>query len=342
MATTQSEREAEQIAGVALPEESHELIGHEAVRHALERQILSAHLPGAWLLHGPRGVGKATLAFSMARQLLALTGDESAERVDGQVAQGTHPNLFILRKKPKDGKGFYSVIRVVDVRDIRDRMHRTRGRAGYRICVVDAIDDCNANAANALLKILEEPPSRTLFILISHRPGALLPTIRSRCQSHALRPLNDTQMHEVLAQFGHADPQQDILRFAAGRPRRVHQLGATGQTQALADLAAWLDRPDAAPAGTHLGLADTLAGGSDTEAGLARELMLEALAQQARQQAIARGAGPVPLASAAELWEKASQAFASADTYNLDMRQTYVSLFDGYLDFWRSRPTNST
>lgn len=335
MAELPPQREADQIPMIAPPEQTLRICGHAVVTKTLFDQIAAKRLPGAWLLHGPRGIGKATLAFFMARTLLEKTGDEEPGRISEQVGQGTHPNLVVLRKKPKDAKGFYTVIRVQDVRDLRERLHQTRGRAGYRLCVVDSIDDCNANAANALLKMLEEPPSQTLFILISHRPGALLPTIRSRCQSHALRPLADADLSEAVRATGFsADPE--LTRLAAGRPRRALQLQALGQSQMLVDMMAWLDAPETAPKGTHLQLGDALGGAGDTEAGLARELLLETFAAQARSQALAQGSA-IPLASAAELWEKANQAFASAEIYNLDMRQTYVSLFDAFLDFRNAR-----
>lgn len=332
-----SEREADQIPGIAWPEEAVRLVGHAALANTLELQIENAKLPSAWLLHGPRGIGKATLAFHLIKKLLSKTGDEPAERVNEQVAQGTHPNVFVLRKRRRDARGFYANIRVDEVREIRDRMRQTRGRAGYRVCVVDAIDDCNANAANALLKILEEPPRQTLFILISHRPGALLPTIRSRCQSHAMRALSDTEMGEILSTgFENEPDRHELLRFADGRPRRAHELAAVGQTQVLADLVAWLDAPTAAPAGQHMLIADAIGAASPTEANLSRELLLKALSDRAKVEAIeARAGRSTALASAAQLWEKATQAFANADVYNLDMRQTYLSLFDGYLGIWR-------
>src|SRR5690606_9567358 len=112
---------------------------------------------------------------------------------------GGYPNLFVLRKAPRDtGKGFYTVIRVDEVRNFVEELRMTRGRAGHRVAIVDPMDDANPNAANALLKILEEPPADTTFLLVSHRPGQLLPTIKSRCHPIALRPLSDAQVREVV------------------------------------------------------------------------------------------------------------------------------------------------
>ena len=133
----------------------------------------AARLRGGILLHGPRGIGKATLAFDFARAVFARTGDESPDHIAAQVAAGAYPNLRVLRKAVRDtGKGFYTAIRVEEVRGLIGDSRMTRGRAGFRIVIVDSIDDCNPSSANALLKILEEPPAgQTLFLLVSHRPG---------------------------------------------------------------------------------------------------------------------------------------------------------------------------
>jgi DNA polymerase-3 subunit delta' len=165
-------REPDQLAGVPLPEHRQRVIGHDAPRADILDALAAARLPGGMLLYGPRGIGKATLAFDIARQIFSRTGDETPEHVAAQVAAGAYPNLRVLRKAPREtGKGFYTAIRVEDVRGLIEESRMTRGRAGFRIVIVDSIDDCNPSSANALLKILEEPPLETLFMLVSHRPG---------------------------------------------------------------------------------------------------------------------------------------------------------------------------
>lgn len=316
-------READQIPDVPLPEERGHAVGHDAVRAELSLQLKEARLPGAILLHGPRGIGKATLAFDFARQILTATSDESPERVAEQISAGSHPNVFVVRRVPRDARKFFTVIRVEDVRGVRDALHQTRGRAGQRIAIVDAIDDCNDSSANALLKILEEPPPDTVFMLVSHRPGSLLPTIRSRCQSLALRPLGEADLRRVLADAA----SDDVVALAGGRPRRGFEVAKLGDATALAALRGWLNRPTAAPPGTQLTIADSLAGAGETELAVGRELIAEALASETRQAA--REAGDaMRLASASRLWEKAHALFADADTYNLDMRQTLVTILD--------------
>ena len=129
------------LPDLPLPEQRQVAIGHDAVRSAVMGQLAEGRLPGAIMLHGPQGIGKATLAFELAVAILTATGDEDQHRVSEQVAALSHPNLSVLRRRPKDAKGYYTVIRVEDVRELREALHHTRGRAGHRIAILDSIDD---------------------------------------------------------------------------------------------------------------------------------------------------------------------------------------------------------
>jgi len=323
-------READQLDGVMLPEHNlAPVLGHGAARAQLDEIIAAGRLPGAIMLSGPQGIGKATLAFALARRILTLTGDEEAHRVDEQVVAGAHPNLFTLRRQPRDGKGFYTVIRVDDVRELRESIRMTRGRAGHRVAVVDAMDDCNASAANAMLKTLEEPPPETTFLLVSHRPGLLLPTIRSRCLHIPMRPLSDAEVGEVLAGQRPGEGLDHAVALAEGRPRRGFEALALAEEGALAALRRWLSAPGMAPAATHLAIADALvmeSGGAET--GFARDMIDGWLVAEARAAAIAGLGARGRLASANELWDKAHLLFADQESLNLDARQTLVAVFD--------------
>lgn len=324
-------READQLDGIVLPEQNRSpVIGHATARARLASIIAAERLPNAILLSGPRGIGKATLAFALARQVLTASGDETPQRVEEQIAAGSHPNLYLLRRQPKEGRGFYTVIRVDEVREMREDIRMTRGRAGHRVAIVDAIDDCNPSAANALLKTLEEPPAETLFLLISHRPGLLLPTIRSRCLDVPLRPLTDAEVHDVLAtQRPDAAAVEHAVTLAEGRPRRGFEALALGAEGALTALRTWLESPDSGAAAGHLAIADALiaeAGGA--EADFARDMIVGWLAEEARGAALAGPAARRRLASANDLWEKAHALFADADDLNLDARQTLVGVLD--------------
>jgi DNA polymerase-3 subunit delta' len=327
------QREPDQLDGVRLPEFQPALVGHEAARAGVIAQLEEGRLPGGVLIHGPQGIGKATLAFDLARAIFARTGDEDPAHIFDQVASGGYPNLRLLRRAPREtGKGFYTVIRVEEVRELIERLHKTRGRKGHRIVVVDAIDDCNASSANALLKILEEPPADTMFFLISHRPGQLLPTIKSRCHQLALRPLSDTDVRAVLVS-GMPDADGEALdaavALAEGRPRRGFEALLMTDSGSLYALKTWLAQPGRAPSGAHLALADALGADRDGAAArFARDIILDWLAAEARIAANAGTSARGRLASANELWDKAHALFADADEYNLDARQTLIVLFD--------------
>lgn len=319
------------LEGLPLPEQRQLAIGHESLRAGILSQLAARRLPGAILLHGPQGVGKATLAFELAAAILGETGDEELHRVREQVAALSHPNLAVLRRRPKDAKSYYTVIRVEDVRDLRMALQHTRGRAGHRIAIIDSIDDCNPAAANALLKTLEEPPPETLFFLISHRPGQLLPTIRSRCHVLALRPLPDP----VLAGFIASErPDLDgaaldrAVQLTGGRPRRAFETLALAEESAVGALLLWLQQPQANPVAAGLQLADAL--GSDAQGpdmSFAREMLSDWLAGEMREAAL-DGGDRRRLASATELWDKVHALLAEADSVNLDMKQTLVVIFD--------------
>ncbi len=316
-------REPDQLEGIPLPESRNAVIGHEAARANVMATLDAARLPSGIMLHGPRGIGKATLAFDIAREVFARTGDESREHIAAQVAAGAYPNLRVLRKAPRDtGKGFYTAIRVEEVRGLIEESRMTRGRAGFRIVVVDAIDDCNPSSANALLKILEEPPAETLFLLISHRPGGLLPTIKSRCHAVALRPLRDDQVRDIVPAATEA-----AIDLAGGVPRRAFEALAMGEDKGLIALQGWLRSPGFGASAVYLGVADVLAAEKDG-AGYAfgKQMLLDWIAAEAKNAA--QTGGKPRLASAGELWEKANALFADAEEYNLDARQTLISLFD--------------
>lgn len=329
------QREADQLEAVPAPEFQTAVIGHEEQRTQLMKLFDAGRLPSGILLHGPRGIGKATLAFDITRAILTLSAGDDPELVRTLVAAGSHPNLRVLRRKRRDkGSGWYTVIRVEDVRKLREEIRLTRGRKGHRVVIIDSVDDCNASAANALLKILEEPPPDTTFFLISHRPAQLLPTIRSRTLKFALRPLSDSEVAEILRIIAPDDAPEPAgvalehaVALGRGRPRRAIEALQLGDGGSLSELAAWLADPLATWSPVHTKLAETI-GRDEGQTRFARDMVLDWIATEAKQAAEAGRGDWRRLASANDLWEKATTWFSDVDALNVDARQTLVVVFD--------------
>jgi DNA polymerase III subunit delta' len=172
--------------------------GHDQARSAFLAAFKSGKPHHAWLLTGPSGIGKATLAYELARHVFSATMSEA--QVKRWVHARAHPDLVVLERsfndaKPKKLKGEISVD---DVRKFNDFFARTSSNGGWRVGLVDCADDLNSESANALLKLVEEPPSKALILLVCHTPGRLLRTLRSRCRKLALSTLTNQLTAEVL------------------------------------------------------------------------------------------------------------------------------------------------
>ncbi len=197
------------------------LMAHEAAEKDYLSAWSSGRLAHAWLICGPRGIGKATLAYRMARHALAQKDADSSADMFGappaptsltmsaedpifrRVASLGHGDFRIIERGWSDSKQTKrkTVIGVDDVREIGTFMSMTPAEGGWRTVIIDAADEMNANAANAVLKILEEPPARALLFLVAHNPDRLLPTIRSRCRRLDLRPLTNAQVMTLLGRY---------------------------------------------------------------------------------------------------------------------------------------------
>lgn len=222
------------------------MIGQENQEQAWIGALASGRLPHAWLLAGPMGVGKAGFALRAATYLIC-DGDKRAvpgaasidtdptDRAAQQIAHGTHPDFIWLKrevpeaKRPKDGgagkaEDVATTISVSQVRAMLARLRMRPANARWRVVVIDSIDDMERGPANALLKTLEEPPENTIFLLISHQPGRLLPTIRSRCRMLRFDALDAASMRSFIAAnvSGSDDGEVDaLLALAQGSPGRA-------------------------------------------------------------------------------------------------------------------------
>ena len=226
------------------PRETFSFVGHDEQEQALADNLRGTRPHHAWLIGGTKGLGKATLAYRLARRALGarqagprpldVAADDPVAR---RVAANAHPDLFVLRRGISDRGRPSRDIRVPDARELIHFFSLAPAEGGMRVAIIDAADDLNPSSGNALLKTLEEPPARSVLLLVCHAPGAILPTIRSRCRRLALRPLTDAQVAEALGEKDDA-----LIALAKGRPGRAIALKAQG----LDASAARLDRAQAA------------------------------------------------------------------------------------------------
>ncbi len=344
------------------------LIGHAAAERAFLQAFASGRLPHAWLISGPQGVGKATFAYRIARFLLSQSagGDEGGlfgaaapvapttldmspdQRVFRQVAQQAHPDFRLLERTPHPKTGrMRTEIVIDDVRAVIDFLHLKPAVSAWRVVIVDSADDLNRNAANALLKILEEPSANTVLLLLSHAPQALLPTIRSRCRKLVLQPLTrDLAASELAARFPDIAAEDRALAAltaggSLGQAIRTIEQGGVGLMREIGALLASWPRLDA---GLLHRLGDRL-GGRDQDAqfdlgvallgwwfarmahiaatgnGPETELFRGEMALIGRMQAAAS------LDRWLELWEKVSRLFDRVRAVNLDRKQAWVAGF---------------
>ena len=324
-----------------LPRETAALFGHAEAEQALLASYQSGRVPHAWLIGGPPGIGKATLAYRFARFVLAHPDPAAPEvqqagslaldpehPVARRVAAQAQGDLLVLERVLNEQTGkLYTVIRVDDVRRTVSFFGSTAGEGGWRIAIVDAVDDLQREGANALLKVLEEPPERALLLLVSHAPGRELPTIRSRCRRLLLRPLAESDVAQAAAAAtgrvpGESDVQE-AARAAGGSVGRALSLldeGARGLRQRVLELFAQLPEPD--PRALHA-LGDALGGNDPRDLEAFMDLVNGWLSAR-----LAGGAGRLPqLARVAETWEKVNRAARDVETYNLERKPLVFAVF---------------
>lgn len=330
------------LEGVPEPRENPRLVGHQQVADTLASAYRSGKLPHALILAGPVGIGKATLAFHLAHHLLkypafdkapdTLAVPDPASSLFRRIAIGAHPSVLHLTRPLNDKtKNFKTVVTVDEIRKVGQFLSLTSHDGSYRVVIVDPADDMNANAANALLKNLEEPPSRTLFVLVVHAPGSLLPTIRSRCQTVRLTPLAAGDLISVLEGFEPPPPDDPAARAAlaeraGGSARAAILLTQYGGLEIAETLDALVSAKRVDIAGAHR-LADAVAGRDqaipfDIFNRRAIDLLSDAASLAARAGDLGRAK------TLSDTWQDARNAISETETYNLDKKQHALTMID--------------
>ena len=348
MKTEDGAPESDRFESAPHPRETLALFGHSAA----ERELLDAYrrnkLAQAWIIGGPEGIGKATLAWRFARFLLAHPDPraQAAQNADSLAVAPGHPaarhiatlalaDIFLLRREWNEKtKKHFTEIRIDEVRRIIGAFHRASGTGGWRIAIVDCADDLNRASANALLKLIEEPPDRSLFLLVAHQPGRILPTIRSRCRKLMLSPLSEDDVTAAVAALGPPWSDTPLAQISAAAARadgsarealRLLDEDAMAFDSAVARVFERLPQIDWL--GVHA-IADKVTGRDNEAAYEAFMRAVERRLDACVRALAAQGAPPARLQGYARAWEDIRGAARETEVFNFDRRALTLGIFE--------------
>ena len=305
-----------------------------------DQAFLSAYdknrLHHAWLLCGPQGLGKASFAFRCARFLMGRDRDQNygplgMSRDDADVrliSAGSHPDLLVLEREMGDTK-LKKNISVDAVREIGEFFSKAPSRSPYRVCIIDSVDDLNVNSANALLKILEEPPYKGIIFLISHSPGRLLPTIRSRCRKLTFVPWTDAAVANLLKRKTDIDDetQSRLVRLAHGAPGKAISLMAEGALEMDVLAGRLLEKPPM-PRPEAMAAATMFKSSSSKNDGAKKfATFMACLADRLHEKALSAETSQKGQ-TVARLWSKMSLAVGEVESVNLDRGDYFWSIYN--------------
>ncbi len=325
------------------------LVGHKSAQDAFLDALQSGRMHHGWLLHGSKGVGKARFAAQAAAYLVAenARSTENSLKIDLNhadarlVAQGAHPDLhWIDRQTSSDGKKLPKTIPVGAVRSTLHKLQSTAAYGGWRVLVVDAVDELNIEGANALLKPLEEPSQRTVIFLVAHALNQVLPTIRSRCRHLPFAPLSAEEMGDLAQSVSGTNLSVTAIALSGGRAG--HMLSLSKDSQALDAYQDFCtlagdtgERPDSRTMAARLMFSASLTAMSPEVRELLLGLIEDWLSRRVRGESEPEGLatppptkGLVPQQRLATLWSEHTAAIRTHQAVNLDVSERIMVLFD--------------
>jgi len=334
------------------PQENPLLLGHDVAEKALLKDIAAGRLPHALIFSGPGGIGKATLAFRLARYLLSGKAEEDSGGLFGEdapaeslaadmehpaarkIAAGSHPGLLYVAPSDTDGKGkkrANAFIGIDGARRVPQFLQQTAADGGWRVVIIDNAEEMNIAAQNAVLKTLEEPPPQCLIVIVTSAPGKLLPTVHSRCRLIPLEPLSETHISELFdkALPGlKAEEKRDLAAAARGRIGYALTLHEAGGTEIYREITELLS-------GFTESRAHEIAAALSTDKqrfALFGEILCDLLAETAKDTLKNRAAGGFAQSRSPQdwftLWEAARDLLRRADAANLDIYAAVLQLLD--------------
>jgi DNA polymerase-3 subunit delta' len=343
------------------PRHTAHLHGHAAAERSFLDAWNAGRLHHAWLIEGPRGIGKATLAYRIARFVLQGRQGPTGGLFGGalppasldidpesgtfhRVAAAAHADLLTIERSLTDKGRMRREIVVADARALPGFFAMTAAEGGFRVAIVDSLDEANRESVNSLLKIVEEPPAQALILLLAHRPGAVLPTIRSRCRRLQLHPLSEADVLTVLREHRPSlvpDEATLLARLAEGAPGRALRLADLGGAELHQQIGNLLGRlPALDLPGVHA-LGDRLGRNAEGDGlSVLGELLDwwltriirragggQGTSAEAEEGVLARLAGRGSLDRWIDLWEKAGRLVERAEALNLERKQVVLTLF---------------
>ncbi len=339
---------------ISRPCENPNFFGHEDALQTMFAAHRDGNMPGAWLISGPRGIGKATLVYRFIKFILYNSAKSegffgqsipnadlsipATSPVFSKVSIGSHPDILVLEAGSENSKSTSGDILVDDARRVGSFLHLTASETPYRIVIIDSIDDMNTNAANSILKLLEEPPQNAMFFLISHASGRLLPTIKSRCRQIKMRGLGGNNaikvLQSIVPDITDAEATK-LIELASGSPGCAYDLYINKGLEIYANIINIFSNLPRMSIQEIQKLGDSISGKNNEEYWRVTKILLNKIivditknaAQLNNKSDISGIKLAIGVEKLVDIWEEINNLLEDADNLHLDRKAVLVKIF---------------